>query len=232
MPAPLGPMSAWRAPCSTVRDMSLATAKAPKCFMRSLVSSAARHAQPPDGVARPANAATQRCQAPLGESHEAAPGEEDQGDKRDPDPELPVLGADAGEQVLRDDQGKASYQAAVQGARAAEHDHEQDFGRFIERKHVEGDELRRLGQEGPGDPCQGCRHGVGDHETPGHRRAERVHTPLVLLDAAQGKAVRGMDDAPDEEKREKEHDHAVHVGGAAVEVEAPDPQDGPETAMP
>src|SRR5512132_4587980 len=92
LPAPLGPMSAWRAPRSTLSDTSVQAEMPPKFLCSPAVSSATGMS-----AAFPEHAAQPRRDALAPDQHDR--------DQQQPDPELPVLRRERGEPVLHQLEG-------------------------------------------------------------------------------------------------------------------------------
>ena len=161
LPAPLGPISAWRAPFSILSDRPATAVRPPKCFSRPTVSSTAAMVS----ALRPAGPRPERCAA--GEPTQHARGERrarprsttpdavaaDQNDQHqhETDPELPVLRGQVGDPVLHQLEDHGADQAAVEIAGAADDQHQQQVGGTLERKHVERGEGGGLRQQRAGD---------------------------------------------------------------------------------
>src|SRR6185312_335437 len=74
---------------------------------------------------------------------EAATREQHEQDQQQAQPELPIRGGQAREAVLQDHEDRRADDAAVEIARAADHQHDEDVGRALEAQDVDADELRR-----------------------------------------------------------------------------------------
>src|SRR4051812_39663852 len=119
LPAPLGPISAWRAPGANSSEMSLLASNAPqrfdsRCVRNALVTSARRRSWlcPQPGAQR------------VEPAEDPAVREQDDDDQEEADPELPVHGVDARQVVLRDHEDRRADETAVQPAGAAQHQHD------------------------------------------------------------------------------------------------------------
>ena len=159
LPAPFGPISAWRAPFSTASETSCAATMPPKRFSRPMVSRIAI-VQGPSGAALPSAAGRgdkPRADATEGVAHRfvrrADPVAADQHDdhQHKPDPELPVLRRQRRDPVLQEFVDHRADQAAIEIAGAADDQHEKKIGGAIEREHVKRAERGGLGEQRAGD---------------------------------------------------------------------------------
>src|SRR5512134_2120921 len=202
LPAPFGPMSAWRAPRWSWKSMLSATVSAPKLLHSFLVS-----------------------KEYIENSEDSAPREEHYDDQQDPDAEVPILGILLGEVVLRDQVNDRSDERAIEAADAAEDQHDQDVARGLEAEDVQPDELVHLREQRTGDSRQDGRDGVDEHEPPVHRRADRLHARRVFADAGEHRPVWGIHDPAHHPPSDKQHHEAVEKGGPAIKIEAEQAQD-------
>src|SRR5688572_23337271 len=134
LPAPFGPMRAWRAPGSSRKSMLSATVRAPNALQRLFVSSEY-----------------------IEDAEDAAAGEEHHDDEEHADAEVPVLRVLLGEIVLRDEVHHRPDEGAVEAADAAEDQHHQQVARGLEPEHVQAHELVHLRKERAGHAGHGGR---------------------------------------------------------------------------
>src|SRR5262245_42705790 len=123
LPAPLGPISAWRAPRSIASDTPLVAIVPSKRFSSPTVSSTAAIGSPRDewrlACASGAHAAGSAQAGERLACHrcphaEALVPDEHDDDQHQADPELPILRGDAGEPVLAELEQDRADQSAVQ----------------------------------------------------------------------------------------------------------------------
>ena len=150
LPAPFGPISAWRAPRGSAIEMSRATCSEPKLFcsasVRRTSSSAPHQARLP---ARRDEAAENAVRHDENDDHQ-----------QEPDPEIPVLRVHVGELVARQQEDDRADDAAVEPAGAAEDQHDDDVGGALEAQRVERHGVGGLREQRAGDA--------------GHRGRDRV----------------------------------------------------------
>src|SRR5579862_2711580 len=154
LPAPFGPISAWRAPFSTASETSCAATIPPKRFSRPMVSriamvlgpirrgaakrSRARHQSRPEAIDRVAHRFIAGA--------DAVAADQDDDDEHKPDPELPILRRQRRDPVLQESIDHRADQAAIEIAGAADDQYEKKIGGAIQREHVERAERSGLGQ--------------------------------------------------------------------------------------
>src|SRR4051812_7410497 len=108
LPAPLGPMSAWRAPASSRKSMLSATVRAPNFLQRLFVSST------------------------IQEAEDSAAGEEDDHHEQHADAHVPVLRRLLGQLVPRHEVHRRADEGAVDPPDAAQHQHHQHLAGELE----------------------------------------------------------------------------------------------------
>src|ERR1043166_2780149 len=192
LPAPFGPISAWRAPFSTDSETSLAARMPPKRFSKPTVcragatSAALRARARRRGVAaeRPHRAGKQEADD-VAQVGEALAPDEHQDDEHETDPELPILRRHARQIVLHQLEQDGADEAAVKIADAADDQHQQHVGGALEGEHVEGGELRRLGEQRAGDARVKGRDRIDRDQAAVHRDAHRRGAYGISSDGAQ-----------------------------------------------
>ena len=159
LPAPFGPISAYRTPR---RQVDVDVARRRPASRSSCRGRAARERRRVH-VAPPARAASVRQAA-----EDAVRQQHHHGDQQKPDPEIPVLRIDAGELVARDHVDHGADEAAIEPSGAAEHEHHQHFGRALEAERLERDGFGGLRQQRAGDArrwrrrwCRWCGYARG-----------------------------------------------------------------------
>src|SRR5882757_8267279 len=144
LPAPLGPIRAWRAPFSMLSATPLTAAMPPKCFSRPMVSSttgmgsASFARRDCDGCTwneSAGDASGERAHAAGPEADALAPDQHDR-DQQEADPELPVLRGQVGDPVLHQLEDDGTDQPAIEIAGAADDEHEQQVGGALEGEHI------------------------------------------------------------------------------------------------
>src|SRR5215469_2731176 len=138
-PAPLGPISACRAPDGSESETSCATCSAPKLLHTPTTSRMGGSA--PMSALRPVEA--QEADQPR---RRVAHGE----DQDDPEREQPVERVDRGGAVRQHDKHRSAQDGAVERAGAAEDQHDQRVAGEDELESVEADELGDLGGKAAG----------------------------------------------------------------------------------
>ena len=140
LPAPLGPISAWRAPRSSRKSMSFATVQRAEALAQ-----AARLERRSDGAASliAASRDAPPRRASITPEHAAAREHHHQ-HQQQADPEIPVDRIDLGEAVLRDHVERHADEGAIEPPDAAQDQHDDDVAGAVEAQHIERDELRRL----------------------------------------------------------------------------------------
>src|SRR5579863_3062549 len=175
LPAPFGPISAWRAPFSIASERSWVATMPPKRFSRPTVSrigmisaSVRRSTADCRGTRHEAGA-----KANDGGAHQAGPfldtlaADENDHHQHKADPELPILRREACNPVLQKFVDHGADQAAVEIAGAADNENEEQIGRAFEGEHVKRTERRRLRQQRAGNAGQS-----------GGKRIDRDHAAL------------------------------------------------------
>ena len=229
LPAPFGPISAWRAPCSILSERSRVTLRPPNCFSSPLVSSAMRHGASLSGTAttalRPPNCAmirfgahsAQRCRRCAADQHDH--------DQHEADPELPVLRRDGGKHLLQHPEHHGADQAAIEIAGAADHQHQHQIGRALEREHVERGQRRGLGEQRAGDAGIERGQRVDRDQAPVDGDADRGGAQRVVADRAQRQAERRMHDPPRQQEQQEQHGERVEEADLAEHVEGKQAED-------
>src|SRR5688572_19975498 len=195
LPAPFGPIRAWRAPRGSSSPISCATTSEPKDLSRFLVES------------------TYSAQDSIRQEHHHR-------HQQQADPEVPVLRVQARELVARHHVDDGADQAAVEPAGAAEDQDHQDVRRAAKREGFQRDRGSGVREQRAGDAGHHRGDGVGLAQVRAARRADRRHAHRVLADAAQGEAERGVNDAAGDQEAHEEDRQGIGVGAAAEHVEA------------
>src|SRR5690349_14096462 len=128
LPAPFGPMSAWRAPASSRKSIRSATVSAPKLLQSFLVS-----------------------KEYIRDSEDSAAREQHHHDEQRADAEVPVFRVLLGQGVLHYDVHHRADERAVKAPDTAEDQHDQDVAGRLEPEHVQPDELVHLREQRAGD---------------------------------------------------------------------------------
>ena len=195
LPAPLGPISAWRAPASSRKSMSRAAASAPK-FLLSAAGLEQRHrahdGAAPDGGSAAASVPT-RPRMPLRANSAISTSSR-------PEPELPGGGIDLRQEMRQRHVGDGADERAVEPAIAAEDQDDEHGRRAIEAERAQVDVGVGLRPEPAGDAGDRRRDRVADDQPPAHRRADRVHAQRVLADAGQALPERRIDQRAHEQR--------------------------------
>src|SRR5580692_4414485 len=140
LPAPFGPISAWRAPFSIDSERSWAATMPPKRFSRSMVSrigmilrSVGRSAADRGGTRdEPGAEADDCCTHQGGPFLDTLASDENDHHQHEADPELPVLRGEARDPVLQKFVDHGTDQAAVEIAGTADDEDEEQIGGAIE----------------------------------------------------------------------------------------------------
>src|SRR3984957_12654860 len=160
LPAPFGPINAWRAPPLIASEIEFAAMMPPNRLPRLRVSRTGAM-----------SAALPRCRSfgrddrgcfPTSESrgephHRGDPAadplaaDDDDGNEQQPDPELPVARREIGEIVLQQAVDQRAEDAAIEVSGAADDENQEHIGRAFEREHRERGESLRLRQQSAGD---------------------------------------------------------------------------------
>ena len=138
LPAPFGPISAWRAPCGSSNSMSFATTSEPKLLSSPRVESAAlticlASAPRAGELRKPAEDAVRQ------EHHD--------GDQQHADPEIPELRRGAGELVARHHEDDGADQPAIEPPGAAEDQDHEHVGGALEADRFERDRFGGLREQ-------------------------------------------------------------------------------------
>src|SRR5271154_3929592 len=135
LPAPFGPIKAWRAPFSTASDTPCAAGMPPKRFSSRMVSRIGMASPVRRGAAEPGGTRGQPSAKPGDESAQgrissanALAADEHDHDQHQPDPELPILRCERGDPVLQEFIDHRADQAAIQIAGAADDEYQQEIG--------------------------------------------------------------------------------------------------------
>src|SRR5712691_750116 len=223
LPAPLGPINAWRAPRSTLSETLLAATMPPKRLSRFSVASAV-------GIGLRLGHGLARAQAenPLADRAaqllQALAPDEDDHHQHEADPELPVLRRQAREPVLHQLEDQRADDAAIEIAGAADDQHQEHVGGALEREHVERGKLRRLREQGAGDAGIARGDGVDRDQAAVHGNADGGSAQRIGLHRAERKPEGRIDDAAREQKEDEQHREAVGIGGVAEHIEAKPPE--------
>ena len=138
-------------------------------------------------------------------AEQAARREQDRDDECDADHQLPIgrIGAEHGlGQVLQDREHRDADEGAVEPARAAQDQHDEDVARHLELVDADRDVALDLDPDGAGDPGDHRRDDIDMAHALLHRRADGVHAPDILADADQRAAERRIDDGAGDEEAE------------------------------
>lgn len=103
-------------------------------------------------------------------------------DKHKADPELPVLRRDGREELLQHLEHDGANQPAIEIAGAADHEHQHQVGRPLERKHVKRSQGRGLGEQRASDAGVKCRHGIDRDQAAIDRHADRRSPQRIVPD--------------------------------------------------
>ena len=170
LPAPLGPIRAWRAPRSTAIVTWSVAVMPPKrltsAWVCSTTSLTSRPFEPPGP--RP-----EQALAPHQHQHH----------QEQADPEGPVLRRDARQQVVHHAERQRADQRAPQPAGAADHHHQHHVGAAVELEHVERHEAGGLRQQRAGGTGQRGAQRVHRRQARLHRHADRRHAQPVVAQA-------------------------------------------------
>src|SRR5215470_11435330 len=138
LPAPFGPIRAWRAPRRCRRTACRGSwSRARALPMRPPWSYAlVRRGGPFGSTEHPGNLLLNRIDPPA----DTLPPDDHDGDKQQADPKLPVARREIGEVVLHQPGDQHADEAAIEIAGAADDEDQQGVGRAVDRKHGEGSE--------------------------------------------------------------------------------------------
>ena len=206
LPAPFGPIRAWRAPRARSSETSLVAARPPK----RLTS---------ERVARTVVMASCRAAEPRPGPHEALAPDEHQHDQEQAEPEVPVLRRPRRDQVVQQLEDDRAEDAAVEIAGAADDEDEQHLGAAMEVEDVERGEAGRLREQRAGRAGDRAGEGVDRDQPQRHRQADARRAQPVVAQRLQRDAERRVDEAARDEEDEREHDQRVGVGGSPGEIE-------------
>src|SRR5271168_4800162 len=224
LPAPFGPIKAWRAPFSIDSETSCAATMPPKRFSRPIVSRIGMASTPLRRSAanggrtlyEAGGKAGAQCRRPL--LHPFAADQHDH-DQHEADPELPVLRREAGDPVLQEFVDHGADQAAIEIAGAADDQDQKKIGRAFERQHVKRAEGGRLREEAAGNAGEsgGCRI---DHDQPAvDGNTDRGSPERIAFQRAQRQAERRIDDTPGNNEAHKQDGEAVDITGVSEHIE-------------
>ena len=225
LPAPLGPISAWRAPFSIASDTPLTAAMPPKCLSRPVVSSttgmvSALRRRSCDAQCRNAGAdGRARARARRRSRADALATDQHDHHQHEADPELPVLRGEVGDPVLHQLEQHRPDQPAIEIAGAADDEDQQQVGGALEGEHVERGECGGLRQQRAGDAGIDGGERVDRDQPRVDRDADRGGAQRIALHRAQRQAERRVDDAPREQEENEQHGEAVDVGDVAEDIE-------------
>ena len=126
LPAPFGPISAWRAPLSSLKLMSRAAASAPKFLLSERVSSSVGHGEPARFAAQAG------CVMRVAHAEDAAAREQRDEHQQQAEAELPGGRIELRQEVREHHVGDRADERAVEPAVAAEHQDDQHGGGAVE----------------------------------------------------------------------------------------------------
>src|SRR5262249_52975745 len=135
LPAPFGPISAWRTPCGSSSSTSCATTSEPNFLLMFFTES------------------TQTAENAVGKEHHHC-------DEQQADPEVPVLRVDARELVARHHVDDGADDAAVEAAGAAEDQDHQHVGGPAEGQRFQRNRRRGMREHRAGDARHHCGYGI------------------------------------------------------------------------
>src|SRR6266508_3584325 len=198
LPAPFGPIRAWRAPASSRKSTSRVAISAPKFRHKPRVSSSGAVMTPRAGGAWSSCARLGRrgpspatsCGSPcaLHDPEDAVPREQGDDDEQEAQSELPGGGVELRQEVRQHHVGDGADEGAVQPAVAAQHEDDEHRGRAVEAERSEVDVGVRLRPDATRDAGDRRRERVAEDEPRPDRRPDGVHPQRVLADARQALA--------------------------------------------
>ena len=206
LPAPFGPISAWRSPFLTDRLTLRVTTRLPNALLRPSIARTLIARTSCEALPQPAPHA-------LAQEHHAD-------DEDDADPEQPVLGVRA-DDVLQQQEHRGADRGADDRAGTAEDHHDDRVAGQRPVQDVARHERVLQRVEAAADARDRARHRERDQLEALHRVAGRAHPLLVLADADEDRPERRRDQSTQEPQHEHEagrHDVELHV--ALVERQA------------
>lgn len=124
-----------------------------------------------------------------------------------------------GNDIFEPHEGDGADQRAVKRTRAAEHQHDQRFGRKREAETVETDDPGGNGVERTANAGDDARYDEHLQNRAVDGAAHGLNADAVLLDAAAQHAEGRIDHDPEGEEDDKQQTDAVNIGGAAEKIE-------------
>ena len=229
LPAPFGPISAWRAHRLDLQRKVAGDLKAAELLFESPGFQRERHGaslrrtvddglaaakQPDDQVRRPQRPAVQALASDQHDHHQ-----------HEADPELPILRREIGKEFLQHPEHDGADQPAIEIAGAADHQHQHQVGRALEREHVERRQRRGLGEQRAGYSGVERRQRVDRDQAPVDGNADRGRAQRVVADRPQRQAERRVHDPSCQQEQQKQHNKAVEEADLAEHVEGEQAQD-------
>ena len=210
LPAPFGPISAWRAPGSSRKLMSRGGGERAEALAeRAGFQQRFGHDGPRLGLKRLHKRVPQT-------QHAVAREQRDQ-HQQQAKPELPRGGIDLGEEMRERQVDDGADERAVEAAVAAEHQDDEHGRRAIEAERREVHIGVGLRPQAAGDPGDRRRDRVAGDQPPVHRRADGMHAQHVLADAGEALPERRIDQRAHEQEADEQHAEHVEILHARIE---------------
>ena len=210
LPAPFGPISAWRAPASSRKLMSRdGGERAEALAERAGFEQMSRH----DGPRLVMKRLVSWSHSPM---HAVAREQRDQ-HQQQAEAELPGGRIDLRQEMRERHVDDGADERAVEAAVAAEHQDDQHGGGAVEAERREVHIGVGLRPQSAGDAGDRGRDGVAGDQPPVHRRADRVHAQHVLADAGEALPERRIDQRADEHEADEQHAEHVEILHARIE---------------
>src|SRR6266516_1678463 len=226
LPAPFGPINAWRAPCTSSSETSRAAVMPPKricspnVWRTMFMVSPHRPSRGARGGGRSARRPRPIAAWPFSPEHDQH--------QHQSDPELPILRREIDQRVLHQLEDRGPDQPAIEIAGPAQDQHEQHVGRSFEREHVERGELRSLREQRAGDARVSGGDGVNRDEPRIDADADGGSAQRIAFDRTQRQPEGRIHETPRRKKRQKQHCQAVDIGDMPGDIQREDAQHGPD----
>ncbi len=204
LPAPLGPISAWRAPASSLKSISL------HGHERAEMAAQRLRLQPNFGHDRRTPCAVAPPQR-LAEAQNSVARKQRDHDQEEPEAELPGGRIDPRQEVLQRQVGDGADEGAVEPPIAAENENDEHGRRTIEIERAKIDIGVGLRPQAAGDAGDRRRDGVADDEPAPHRRSDRMHAQQIFADAGQALTERRIDQRAHEEKADQQDGEGIEI---------------------
>ena len=134
-------------------------------------------------------------------------------------------GVSVGKHFLQHPEHHRADQAAIKIAGAADHQHQHQVGRALERKHVERGQRVGLGEQRAGDAGIERGQRIDRDQAAVDGNADRGGAQRVVADRAQRQAERRMHDPPRQQEQQEQHGERVEEADLAEHVECEQAED-------